>query len=1159
MENKVQAVLSVQDQGYFSAMERAKRAADGMGDGIQTANKKTGSFMDTMLGAASAIGITAGISKGFNMISDSVGKALARADAMDNFKRTITLMTGSTDKANTALETMTGLVTGTAYGLDDAAKAAQGLVSSGIDVGKSTKLVGGWLDAISTYGDGTNESLRNVTFQLSQMASKGKANLGDLKSAMEAGIPVIQIYAEATGQSTEVVSDQISKGAISAEAFLDVMDKAFREGTKSFAKIEGAAKTAGGTWKGTFDNMKAATTRGMFQIVKAIEDGRADANLPGMKDAVADFGRFTYDVLNSVAGVAGFVARHFETLSTVLITGLSAWSGYRIIGEIGDKLKAFQTATQQAGSGLEMFFRTQKGGTSIQQAYYNALSTTEGKMKLHAAAQRLNIELSKKNSDGITKFTKLTDAQKAAILAETGAISLKGIVMGVLSGKIALTTAAQLAWNLAIKANPIGVIVAGAAALVGVLKLLNNKLTETTKEHRVANKEAEQMADTNKDLVRSTDDLGKSYQSNTTDARVNAAEAKRMVDGLVKLQNASMDAEEKQMRMGDAVAELNQAYPELNVQLDETGTAIEGSTDAIYDQIDAMHEQAKMEAMKDYLKDLYKQQVEYEVSIGQTNDQMAKMQEEGTNTQKTLFGLGSKTTEEFKKLEESSGSLTEGLGDVNSKIAQMEGQLEVSSEAQLRNRMEMDAQKKSLENLNEQYGVSTFAIVDYAEKSGKELDEVGAKVVGLSDQYGLSTDQIMKKLTESGLSIEDWAKLHEKIVEAGEKYGITADEIEKALEKTGLSLEDWAKRQDKLLEIADKYDLTTDQIESAVERQGLSLDEFAENHDKNLKQAGDAIETYVGTATDGWGKLKQESTITLKEYMKNMEENRKATEKWSTNVSKLMDAGVNEGIIKHLESMGPAGAAQAEQFVKELEGLNGGALGKWDELNNKTKEKLNELNMAQTAGIKAGGEAANIAIDAQNYPGMGSRMINEMETGMANELSGIKTQAHATGDAIHDKIIEGVSKADLKSNMIASGKFAMDGLDSGLNSRKQNIYDTAAEIARNISSKFRKSMEINSPSRLFRKYGQYIDEGLVLGMEDGFRDIDGATKKMADKVAGVDMSIPPGNIPDSAYSATAGGSPLELTLALGKRSYKAFINDIMRAQDSEIDLELKYN
>ncbi len=65
-----------------------------------------------------------------------------------------------------------------------------------------------------------------------------------------------------------------------------------------------------------------------------------------------------------------------------------------------------------------------------------------------------------------------TSAEALATAASTGAITLKQIAVGVLTGEIGLGTAAQWLWNAAMSANPIGAIIALVTALAGGLAFL---------------------------------------------------------------------------------------------------------------------------------------------------------------------------------------------------------------------------------------------------------------------------------------------------------------------------------------------------------------------------------------------------------------------------------------------------------------------------------------------------------------------------------------------------------------------------------------------------------------------------------------------------------------------------------------------------------------
>lgn len=75
------------------------------------------------------------------------------------------------------------------------------------------------------------------------------------------------------------------------------------------------------------------------------------------------------------------------------------------------------------------------------------------------------------NASALAFFT--AESGKAAVAEATlnGVFSVSEIAVGVLTGQISLATAAQYAWNTAIKANPIGLIAAAVAALaIGVGK-----------------------------------------------------------------------------------------------------------------------------------------------------------------------------------------------------------------------------------------------------------------------------------------------------------------------------------------------------------------------------------------------------------------------------------------------------------------------------------------------------------------------------------------------------------------------------------------------------------------------------------------------------------------------------------------------------------------
>ena len=79
--------------------------------------------------------------KGFQMVANSVDKALGRIDTMEQFDRVMTTITGDVGVTNAALEETNEIVKGTAYGLDVASRSVQNFVSRGMEVQGATETV----------------------------------------------------------------------------------------------------------------------------------------------------------------------------------------------------------------------------------------------------------------------------------------------------------------------------------------------------------------------------------------------------------------------------------------------------------------------------------------------------------------------------------------------------------------------------------------------------------------------------------------------------------------------------------------------------------------------------------------------------------------------------------------------------------------------------------------------------------------------------------------------------------------------------------------------------------------------------------------------------------------------------------------------------------
>lgn len=286
---RLKVILGLDDSEYKSGLSGAVNKAETFADKVKS----------TFVGAT----VFKAASKGWDLISGSIGKATARLDSLQKSQKVMGVLTGSTEKATQIVNTLTDAVSDTAYGLDTVASSTQKLMTSGLGADKSAQYIKDLMDAVSFYGDGTNETLENVADGISKMNASQKISADQWQRLTDAGIPVLAIFAEKTGKSMDEVMTAFSKGTISATEFNDILMDALENGTQSFPAVAGAAKEMAGSFATSFANMQARVAIGMANVITSINSWLEKNNLPTLQTLIADTGTKFKEVLNMVAGL----------------------------------------------------------------------------------------------------------------------------------------------------------------------------------------------------------------------------------------------------------------------------------------------------------------------------------------------------------------------------------------------------------------------------------------------------------------------------------------------------------------------------------------------------------------------------------------------------------------------------------------------------------------------------------------------------------------------------------------------------------------------------------------------------------------------------------------------------------------------------------------
>lgn len=148
-------------------------------------------------------------------------------------------------------EQISNAVSGTAYSMDSAAKAASQLAASGIEISGVGDQMERTLKAISGVAAQTNSSYDDIASVFTTIAGNGRLMSIQLNQLASRGMNAAAALAKAMGVTEAEIRDMVSKGQISFDMFSDIMFETFGEN----------AFKANQTFTGSLDNMKAALKR----------------------------------------------------------------------------------------------------------------------------------------------------------------------------------------------------------------------------------------------------------------------------------------------------------------------------------------------------------------------------------------------------------------------------------------------------------------------------------------------------------------------------------------------------------------------------------------------------------------------------------------------------------------------------------------------------------------------------------------------------------------------------------------------------------------------------------------------------------------------------------------------------------------------------------
>lgn len=456
--------------------------------------------------------------------------------------------------------------------------------------------------------------------------------------------------------------------------------------------------------------------------------------------------------------------------------------------------------------------------------------------------------------DLTAKLNSLSGAQKEQLIRIAAVVAAIGPVLMILGSLIKSIQTIQMLFALLGPASgPVGIAIAGLAALAAIIM----SVVESSK---LVTKEAQKMRESINESADGFEEANKKYA--VTVAAIFAT--KMTVDEYIKtledLEKEYGAAAGQQLKYKVAVESIKALLPDLNVKLDAQTGLIAGGTKALRDQIAAWGDLAIQQAKQQLLQDKMSNYVELIKKAAEATIERKRAEQEVVKAELDRNIAGKKLVNTYNKLYDTNLSLSEVYDkmlfytpDVN---------------------RELLSQYRNYVTLSHEVVSATQAVSDWitVEDEARVAVERGKNEV---QEYQEGIDEYANYLQDA-VGVQN--NMTDAVDETGEAFNSGASSI--------VTLEDVLANHGKTLDdLASKYEDLEAQVHNAFEvikqDSSVSYEEMKKNLEENL-QIVQNWSTDVQLAFERAGKL-----------------------------------GIDEGFVQYLVDLGPQGAKYLHEFLEQ--------------------------------------------------------------------------------------------------------------------------------------------------------------------------------------------------------------------------------------------------
>ena len=704
--------------------------------------------------------------------------------------------------------------------------------------------------------------------------------------------------------------------------------------------------------------------------------------------------------------------------------------------------------------------------------------------------------------------------------------------VGTFKATMKLATVAQSLFNTTVSATPIALMVtavAGAATAIGVYA---ESAGDASKDVADLADQSQRLCEKANEVSESAQDMITSYADSSAEIEAQGEYAKTLAERIETLADKTGRSNEETQVMQGYIAELNGLVPDLNLAYDEQAGKLNMASDALEEYLNQSQKDIELQALREQAVELIKKRSELEVENIKLTQQSTDLSKK---KQKVLEG----EDEWYLKNCRSLTTLFDKKNEERRNYDEVTESIEKNQEAQEKNktaREDVEAGITALQEELKNHGVT------WEEATAKQDENTESANTNAEAQQAAAD----ANATAAQTIVETYMGMQETVSDVLESQMNMFDEFdagtkissEKLLENMQSQINGVANWADNMAYLADRgvNQGILDKLAEMGPQGTTYVEAFANMTDEQLQQANDmwsqSLDMKEGVNASVQGMI-EEYTAALNGGKEQMVE-------VMSSVGVDLNGGLGQGIRSSIEQgtiaiseMGTAVIETARTDFKThspsevfdeigrnlVSGLAQGVTGGQFEavfaiqtlsqqIVNIAQSTLNSAdftNVGNTVvdGIRTGVERGSPTVLARvsslcddmvskteetltyaNFYVPANVAVRGLEAGISARESDVKTAI----ESVVSSVIDEVSELD-EWTLYTDGYNTAIGLANGISDGESEVIDAVAQMCADAVAEAEYRLDINSPSKVFKRLGEYTAEGFGIGYEDKMDDV----------------------------------------------------------------------